>query len=170
MWPSPPVRGDNTKSQFFELFNVAESWGWRASGKNPCRFVGRYKVEKHHERFLTPEEFDRPGDALREADANGSVWPPAIAAIRLLLLTGCHKGEIRTLRWEDMDRTARELRLRDTKSGPRMVLLTPRPSHPLCGMLSAARSSKRIQWGIPDESKLRKESNGRCCSADRYRL
>ncbi len=30
-----------------------------------------------------------------------------------------------TLRWADVDRAAGELRLRDAKTGPRMVLLTP---------------------------------------------
>ena len=49
----------------------------------------------------------------------------AVAAIRLLLLTGCRRNEILTLRWDDLDRTAGELRLRDTKTGPRRVPLTP---------------------------------------------
>ena len=49
--------------------------------------------------------------------------PPAVAAIRLLLLTGCRRSEILTLRWDDVDRTAGELRLRDSKTGPRMVPL-----------------------------------------------
>ena len=52
------------------------------------------------------------------------VWPPAVAAIRLLMLTGCRRSEILTLRWDDVDRTAGELRLRDSKTGPRMVPLT----------------------------------------------
>ena len=34
---------------------------------------------------------------LDEAEADGSVWPPAIAALRLLMLTGCRKSEILTL-------------------------------------------------------------------------
>ena len=62
---------------------------------------------------------------LDEAEADGSVWPYAIAAIRLLMLTGCRRNEIVTLRWDDVDRTAGELRLRDTKTGARRVPLTP---------------------------------------------
>ena len=42
----------------------------------------------------------------------------AVAAVRLLLLTGCRRDEILMLRWDDLDRTAGELRLRDSKDGP----------------------------------------------------
>ena len=41
--------------------------------------------------------------------------------IRFLLLTGCRKSEIRTLRWQDVDGDA--LNLIDAKSGPRRVFL-----------------------------------------------
>ena len=40
------------------------------------------------------------------------------------MLTGCRSSEILNLRWDDVDRTAGELRLRDTKTGPRMVPMT----------------------------------------------
>ena len=62
---------------------------------------------------------------LDKADARGLPWSPAVAAIRLLMLTGCRSKEIATLRWDDLVRTAGELRLRDTKTGARMVSLTP---------------------------------------------
>ena len=48
----------------------------------------------------------------------------AAAAIRLLVLTGCRRNEVLELRWDDIDRTAGELRLRDGKTGARMVPLT----------------------------------------------
>ncbi|MCY4563204.1 MAG: hypothetical protein OXE40_01845 [Gammaproteobacteria bacterium] len=49
--------------------------------------------------------------------------PAVVAAIRLLMLTGCRLGEIRTLRWEDVDLDAAELRWRDDKSGAKMIPL-----------------------------------------------
>ena len=42
-------------------------WELRPSGKNPCRFVRRYKVQAQHERFLTAEELGRLGRALDAA-------------------------------------------------------------------------------------------------------
>jgi len=43
----------------------------------------------------------------------------------LLTLTGCRKSEIVRLRWDEVDRVARELKLSNAKTGPRVV---PRPS------------------------------------------
>ena len=79
---------------------------------------------RRQEQFLTKAEFDRLGKSLGQVETEGEVSVSAVAAIRLLILTGCRKSEILTLRWEDVDRTAGELRLRDAKAGPRMVPLT----------------------------------------------
>ena len=118
-----PVMANWTVNILSRMFSLAEAWERLPPGRNPCRSVRRYKT-RSRERFLTPEEFRRLGRVLQEAEKDGSVWPPAIAAIRLLLLTGCRKSEILTLRWDDVDRTTGELRLRDAKAGPRMVPLT----------------------------------------------
>ncbi len=118
-----PAMANQTVKILSTMFSLAEAWGKIPPGRNPCESVRRYK-ERSRERFLTPEEFQRLGRVLRDAETDGSVWPPAIAALRLLMLTGCRKSEILTLRWDDVDRTAGELRLRDAKAGPRMVLLT----------------------------------------------
>ena len=118
-----PAMANQTVKLLSKMYSLAEAWGNIPPGRNPCQSVRRYKV-RSRERFLTPEEFRRLGRVLQESETDGSVWPPAIAAIRLLMLTGCRKSEILTLRWEDVDRTAGELRLRDAKSGPRMVPLT----------------------------------------------
>ena len=40
------------------------------------------------------------------------------------MLTGCRRGEIVTLQWDDVDRSAGHLRLRDSKTGARFVPLT----------------------------------------------
>ena len=82
--------------------------------------------QRRCERFPTNEEFAKPGQVLDEVETEGGASPAAVAAIRLLMLTGCRKSEILTLRWDDVDRTAGEFRLRDGKRGPRMVpLATP---------------------------------------------
>ena len=107
-----------------QMFSLAEAWELVPPGTNPCRSVRRYR-ERKRERFLSSAEYRKLGRALKRVEADGSVRRSAIAALRLLTLTGCRKSEIMGLRWDDVDRTARELRLRDSKTGPRSVPLTP---------------------------------------------
>ena len=118
-----PAMANHVVAMLSKMFSLAQTWELVPRGRNPCKAVNHYR-EQPRERFLTPEEYRSVGAALREVEADGSMWPPAIAAIRLLMLTGCRKSEILTLRWDDVDRTAGEFRLRDGKRGPRMVPLT----------------------------------------------
>ena len=106
-----------------KMFNLAEAWGLRKDGSNPCRHVQKYK-EKQRERFLTEAEFHRLGQVLNEIEAEGPENLSSVTAIRLLMLTGCRLNEIQTLRWEDVDLEVAELRLRDSKTGARMVPLS----------------------------------------------
>ena len=100
------------------MFTMAEAWGMVPDGANPCGVVTRYKARKR-ERFLTDAEFRRLGRVLAGAVAEGGVSAHAVAALRLLMVTGCRCNEILTLRWEDVDFGANEIRLRDSKTGPR---------------------------------------------------
>ena len=128
-----PYQANQTVSVLAKMFSLAEAWDMTPPRRNPCRSVRHYK-EHRRERFLTPEEYRRLGRVLAEAEADGSVFPTAVPALRLLLLTGCRKNEIVTLRWDDIDRTAGELRLRDTKTGARRVPLTPAVDRVLAGI------------------------------------
>ena len=105
------------------LFNLAEEWKLR-TGANPCKFVRKYREYKR-ERFLTDEEFRRLGEVLTEMEADGSLPVHPAAAVRLLMLTGCRRNEIVALRWKHVDLAAGELRLPDSKSGARLVPLSP---------------------------------------------
>ena len=125
------------------MYTLAEAWDLVAAGRNPCRGLRRYRT-RPRERFLTPEEYRRLGRALREAEAEGSAWPPAVAAIRLLTLTGCRRSEILFLSWDDVDRTAGDLRLKDAKAGPRMVPLTA----PVLRVLDAIPRQQDNPWVI----------------------
>ena len=73
---SMPTVANRAVDILVKMFGLAEDWGWRPAGRNPCRFVRRYKVEKHHERFLTPEELYRLGQALDAAPAEGLASGP----------------------------------------------------------------------------------------------
>ena len=119
-----PYQANQVVRVLSKMFDLGMAWGMIPARRNPCRFVRMYR-ERRRERVLTAEEWRRLGRVLDEAEADFSVFPPAIATIRLLLLTGCRKSEILNLRWEDIDRTSGELLIRDGKTGARRVTLTP---------------------------------------------
>ena len=119
-----PTIANRVVDMLSRLFNMAEAWGVAPEGADPCRFVKKYPT-RSCERFLSEEEFRRLGRVLSELEAEGKVMASGIAALRLLMLTGCRRNEILTLRWEDVDLDAGELRLRDAKTGARSVALSP---------------------------------------------
>ena len=119
-----PVVANRAVKTLAHMYRLGEGWGLVPAGCNPCRGIEKYP-EKGRERFLTDAEFARLGRVLDEAEDGGTVTQMAAAAIRLLMLTGCRKGEILALRWADVDLDAGELRLPDAKSGPRAVQLPP---------------------------------------------
>ena len=127
-----------------KMFSLSEAWGMAPAAGNPCRFVLRYK-EGSRERFLTEDEYRRVGRALCELEAEGPGPARAAAALRLIMLTGCRVGEVQTLRWSDLDRKAGEIRLRDAKTGARMVPLTPAALQVLSGIVRVRRSP----WVFP---------------------
>ena len=104
--------------------SLAETWELVPRGRNPRRAVNHYR-EQSRERFLSPEEYRSVGAALKAAEARGWMWPPAIAAIRLLMLTGYRKSEIMTLRWKHVDLDRAEMRIVNGKTGDRTVHLSP---------------------------------------------
>ena len=122
-----PVTANRAVEFLSRIYNAAEDRGQIPEGSNPCRLVTKYR-ERKRERFLTDEEFRRLGRVLDEAETCKGVSVHAVAAMRLLLLTGCRKGEILNLRWDQVDLEAGELRLPDTKTGPRTIALSPEAS------------------------------------------
>ena len=97
-------------------------WGLRPDGSNPRKHIRKYPEEKR-ERFLSPAELRRVGEVLREMEQEGIELPFSIAAIRLLILTGCRLGEVMTLQWEHVDIAGKALRLPDSKTGAKFVHL-----------------------------------------------
>ena len=133
-----PYQANRTLGVLSKMFSLAEVWGWRPDGSNPCRHVKRYKEHKR-ERFLSPEETERLGQVLREAEEE---MPSAVAAFRLLLLTGCRMSEIRDLRWDYVKDDCIELP--DAKTGGRVVPLGPEAR----AVLSAIPRDEDNPWVI----------------------
>ena len=134
-----PYRANQVLAILNRMFSLAEAWGMRKEGTHPCRSIRRYR-EHSRERFLSEEEFRRLGRVLAAVEAEGraagpgSVKASAVAAIRLLMLTGCRRDEILTLKWEDVDLRAGELHLRDSKTGARDIPLPQAAAELLAGL------------------------------------
>ncbi len=119
-----PVMANHVVALLSYIYNAAEDRGQLPEGSNPCRLVVKFR-ERRRERYLTDEEYRRLGRVLYEAETRKGVSAYAVAAIRLLLLTGCRKGEILNLRWDQVDLEVGELNLPDSKTGPRTIVLSP---------------------------------------------
>ncbi len=115
------------------IMQQAEAWGLRPETGNPCKGIRRYR-QKRCERFLSPEEYRRLGMVLERHKAR---QPFRVAALRLLLLTGCRKSEIVTLEWR-FYRDDR-LYLADSKTGPRTVWLCSAAREVLDGLPRSSR-------------------------------
>ncbi|HXB26488.1 MAG TPA: tyrosine-type recombinase/integrase [Gemmatimonadaceae bacterium] len=126
------------------FFTYAERQGVRLRHTNPATDVEPFD-ERERERFLTPEEIGRLGEALTRAEREGlppapRPWRPrktgksakhrpksvdaprpadpfAVAAIRFLLLSGWREQEAMTLRWDALDPARGFATLTDTKTG-----------------------------------------------------
>src|SRR5262249_15740657 len=75
------------------------------------------------ERFLSEAELARLANTLEEMEGEQTLSASAAASIRLLLLTGCRKSEILTLRWDWVDIARKCLRLPDSKTGAKVAPL-----------------------------------------------
>jgi integrase len=139
-----PYLGNRVLAMLGAFFTFAEREGVCAPRENPAHGVDFYP-ERARERFLTPAEFAALGEALARAERDGlppapvhrrrpksdatirhraAAWDVprpansyAVAAIRLLALTGCREGEVLSLRWDAVDLERGHLRLADTKTG-----------------------------------------------------
>ena len=132
-----PVAADRSMPVLSVILREAEAMGLRPDGSNPCLGIRRYR-RKGRTRFLSDEEIRRLSARL-SAHANGR--PQQVAVIRLLLLTGCRKSEILTLRWSDYREG--HLFLRDSKTGPRTVWLSQPARNVLDGL------ERTGQWVFP---------------------
>ena len=132
-----PVSADRSAPILSVIMRQAEVYGYRPEGTNPCAGIRRYR-RQGRQRFLSTAEVSRLGEVLARHEVDR---PQATAIIRLLLLTGCRKGEIVTLKW----RYYREgkLFLPDSKTGPRTVWLSSAAREILDGL------PRRSSWIFP---------------------
>lgn len=107
---------------------LSSLWEWclrcgLVESENPTRHIERYPENKR-ERFLSPAELARLGEVLAEYEPRHLY---AVVALRLLILTGARRGEILSLRWENVDIEGGFLHLPDSKTGAKKIAL-PAPA------------------------------------------
>ncbi len=141
---STPYEANRSLALLSKMMNLAEVWGFRPDGSNPCRHVKRFP-EKKRERFLTSAELARLGDTLAAVENLQTESIAAIAAIRLLILTGCRLSEILTLRWAFVDFENTCLQLPESKTGEKTVYL----SAPALEVLNALGPGEPDTWVLP---------------------
>ncbi len=121
-WNAVPRAANHALAVLSRLMTWAEDQGYRPEGANPCQRVQRYKENKR-ERFLTADELSRLGRALDKAETGHVAGPYAVAAVRLLILTGARLNEVLTLEWSHVDLERRMIFLPDSKTGQKPLTL-----------------------------------------------
>jgi integrase len=123
-----PYQANRALGVLSKMMSLAEEWGLRPDGSNPCHHVKKYR-ELNRERYLTKEELRRLGAVLAGTETKVTESPVVVAAIGLLVLTGARLTEILTLRWENVDLDGEVLRLPDSKTGAKLIYLNAAAIH-----------------------------------------
>lgn len=90
-----PMTANRALAVASKIFNLAIQW--KMIDRNPCQGVQRNQETKR-KRYLNKDELARLNEALAtDPDGQGA------NILRLMLLTGCRKGEAMAARWDDFD-------------------------------------------------------------------
>ena len=143
-----PYTANRVVALISKMFNLAERWGLRPDGTNPCRHVEKFK-ETARERYLAPAELAHLTKALADVERDGTESAHTVAAIRLLILTGCRLREILCLRWEHVDLESARLCLPDSKTGAKTVFLSAPAREVLASLPRAEGRPWVIEGKVP---------------------
>src|SRR5690606_32078991 len=99
-----------------KMFNLAEVWGYRPDGSNPCRHVPKYP-EKGSTRLITDEQMVKLFAYLEKAEAEGLEHPTYLLAIRLQFEFAARMSEVLLLQWDWLDLANDRVVWPDSKTG-----------------------------------------------------
>ena len=135
-----------------KIMSWCEERGLRPERSNPCLRIKKFRESKR-QRYLVREEFARLGAVLDAHATEGGEGLFAVAAIRLLLLTGARVGEILTLKWSYVDLQRGLLLLPDSKTGQKTIRLSP-PALDVLGTIPRLQGNPYVIVGRRDGARL----------------
>jgi len=151
-----PADANRTFGVLRKMFNMAEVWGYRPDGSNPCSHVPMYPAGKAT-RLITDEEMVRIFHRLEEIEAHGLEHYAIPLAIRLQFEFAARRSEICTLEWDWIDWENRRIVWPDSKTGGiskpmseeawRLLSTAPRREDCPYVLSSPNDASKRLTYG-----------------------
>ena len=105
------------------ILDKAQQWEFMSSKRNPCSNVTKFKTLAK-ERFLSENEINKLVETLDQFEGASLAPKNAITVVRLLMMTGCRKNEITRLRWDELFLDEGVLKLKDSKTGKKEVILS----------------------------------------------
>lgn len=139
-----PVQANRTLSCLRKMFNMAEVWGYREDGTNPCRHIPKYP-ENGKTRLITDDEMIRLFGYLDRADEEGLEHPFITLAIRLQFAFAARMSEIISLEWAWVDFARRRIVWPGSKTGE----MSKPMSDESFGLLSNAPRLENRPYVIP---------------------
>lgn len=118
-----PYRANRVLALFRRLMSLAEAWGMRPPGTNPCSRVEQFK-ERARERYLDAAELKSIGKAIDELVAEKAILATAGNAVELLALSGARLTEVLNAEWGWIDTERRMMLLPDSKTGAKPIYLS----------------------------------------------
>lgn len=120
---SSPYRANRVLALLRRLMSLAEGWGMRSPGTNPCSRVEQFR-ERARQRYLDAAELKAIGDAIDALVAEQSISATAGNAVEMLALTGSRLTEILNAEWAWIDTERGMMLLPDSKTGAKPVYLS----------------------------------------------
>lgn len=118
-----PYRANRVLALLRRLMSLAEAWGMRSPGTNPCSRVEQFR-ERARQRYLDATELQAIGNAIDALIAEKAISPTAGNAIELLALSGARLSEILNAQWDWIDSDKGTMLLPDSKTGAKPVYLS----------------------------------------------
>ena len=142
-----PAEANRAFSVMRKMFNLAEVWGHRPDGTNPCRHVPMYPNGRATH-LISDEDMGKLFRRLEHIEAEGLENYVIPLAIRLQFEFAGRRSEIVTLQWDWVDMDNRRVVWPDSKTGG----MSKPMSEEAYRLLSTAPRQEGIPYVLPSPS------------------